>query len=144
MSQWAESLYALSSRPLTTFLSLLLLLAGAVFLYLQVPGESPWLPPCPFHRLTDLHCPGCGSTRALHRLLHGDLAGALRANALLVASLPPLGFWYVLRLLPPGTWRGLRDKPTPRWLGWSVFVVCMLFFVLRNLPWKPFVWLAPG
>ncbi|RZA12021.1 MAG: DUF2752 domain-containing protein, partial [Lysobacteraceae bacterium] len=27
------------------------------------PNSSHVLPPCPFHALTGLYCPGCGSTR---------------------------------------------------------------------------------
>jgi len=31
---------------------------------------------CPFRRCTGAYCPGCGGTRAVGRLLRGDLAGA--------------------------------------------------------------------
>jgi len=39
-------------------------------------------PPCPWHELTGWPCPGCGTTRALVRLLHADLSGALALNPL--------------------------------------------------------------
>src|SRR5690606_32381537 len=32
---------------------------------------------CPVHGVTGGFCPGCGSTRAVHELLHGDVAGSL-------------------------------------------------------------------
>jgi hypothetical protein len=35
-----------------------------------------FLPPCLFHAVTDIDCPGCGMTRAFLRLAQGDLAGA--------------------------------------------------------------------
>ena len=47
------------------------------------------LPPCPLRALTGLYCPGCGSTRTLHALLHGDLATAMAMNPLLVVSHNP-------------------------------------------------------
>ncbi|HVJ90994.1 MAG TPA: DUF2752 domain-containing protein [Labilithrix sp.] len=36
--------------------------------------------PCAFAGLFHTPCPGCGSTRAVLALLHGDLAGVLRHN----------------------------------------------------------------
>jgi hypothetical protein len=36
--------------------------------------------PCGFARLTHHPCPGCGSTRAVIALAHGDLEGVLRSN----------------------------------------------------------------
>jgi hypothetical protein len=38
--------------------------------------------PCAFARTFHMPCPGCGSTRAMLCLLHGDVAGALRMNPL--------------------------------------------------------------
>ena len=29
--------------------------------------------PCLFYALTDLYCPGCGTLRGLHELLHGRI-----------------------------------------------------------------------
>ena len=63
--------------------------AGAVVLWNVDPRQagSP-LPPCPSEWLTGLFCPGCGTTRALHALLHLDFASAMAMNPLLVLSLP--------------------------------------------------------
>ena len=38
--------------------------------------------PCPFHALTGLPCPLCGSTHALLALAHGDLRAAFGWNPL--------------------------------------------------------------
>ncbi|MEW5722540.1 MAG: DUF2752 domain-containing protein, partial [Thermodesulfobacteriota bacterium] len=48
-------------------------LAGATWLYLVNPAVSALYPPCPFHALTGLYCPGCGTLRGLNQLLHGHL-----------------------------------------------------------------------
>lgn len=100
------------------------------------------LPPCPFLALTGWLCPGCGSTRALHALLHGDLAQALAMNPLLVIAMPLLG-WMALNAagVPmPGRRLLMPWAANPKiWL-----VVLLGYAVLRNLPWMPFTLLAPG
>ena len=63
--------------------------AGARCIWLAnptVPGGI--LPVCPTKALLGIDCPGCGSPRMIHSLLHLDVACALRCNALgLVAVL---------------------------------------------------------
>src|SRR6266849_4690635 len=61
---------------------------GAVILYRFDPATVHGYPRCVFHALTGLQCPGCGTTRALHHLLHGDIAGAFRLNAMLFVAVP--------------------------------------------------------
>ena len=40
-----------------------------------------------------LNCPGCGGTRALYALLHGNVRLALKDNALLLVTLASLAVW---------------------------------------------------
>ena len=96
------------------------------------PAHLSLLPPCPFHALTGFYCPGCGSLRALHLLLHGELAGAFRMNPLLVLSLPVL---IMLRFHRPLAYK--------RWLPWSALVVLVLYGIVRNIPFWPFVLITP-
>ena len=60
-------------------------IAAAVFFF--NPALHRFYPVCQFHRLTGLNCPGCGATRALYALLHGQLSTALRDNEVLVGGL---------------------------------------------------------
>jgi hypothetical protein len=62
--------------------------AVLVALWRLDPSTSAVFPPCLFRALTGWQCPGCGSARALHALLHGQLTDALRLNPLAVAALP--------------------------------------------------------
>lgn len=61
--------------------------AGA---YAFFAGRNPYtetiFPPCVLLHLTGLQCPGCGGTRALYSLLHGDVLGSLQLNPLVIAG----------------------------------------------------------
>jgi Protein of unknown function (DUF2752) len=115
-------------------------LAVGVLLYAVEPTEAAWLPRCPVHWLTGWHCPGCGSTRAAHALLHGDVSRAAAFNPLFVVGAPVvLAFcaWQRKRLGPGWT--------TAISLRWILFLAAVLvaYTLLRNVPAWPFDLLAP-
>lgn len=78
--------------------------AIATVYFLFDPAGSVWFPRCPFLVLTGFRCPGCGSQRALHALLHGEVAEAWRLNALLLLELPLMALltaaWVMRRRFP--------------------------------------------
>jgi Protein of unknown function (DUF2752) len=94
------------------------------------------LPLCPFHSMTGLWCPLCGSTRAGYALLHGQFGTALGDNALFVMSLPLLVLLWGRRSMRGGTGRLL-----PRWLYVPALLIVLAYGVVRNLPAGS--WLAP-
>jgi uncharacterized protein DUF2752 len=69
---------------------------------------------CFFKLVTGLPCATCGSTRALGRLFHGDLAGALAMNPLATAGMLALLPWAAadLMLLTRGKAFGLELGPS--------------------------------
>ncbi len=103
-----------------------------IFVALVDPNQPGHYPACPFLTLTGHTCPGCGSLRAMHALAHGDVVGAVAHNALMVASLPVLA-WFWLRWV----WRcrtgAPRPEPAPAFVVWSFAAVVVGFWVLRNL-----------
>lgn len=112
-------------------------LAAAAFVVVGVlfavdPAATHLFPPCPLHELTGLYCPGCGSTRALHCLVRGNLSGALAYNPLMVVSIPVLTFYVVY-----------QSRIRRPWMSWAALVIVVAFGVARNLPWAPFTLLAP-
>ena len=73
--------------------------AGAVVFFFN-PGTHGFYPACLFHELTGLNCPGCGGTRSLYALLHGNVALALKDNALFVVLLAAAvgrGVWFAAK-----------------------------------------------
>lgn len=100
-------------------------------------------PGCAIQRVTGLHCPGCGSTRAAAHLADGDLKAALGSNAMVLVTIPLI--LIVLLGATLRSWTSLRLPPLPRpRILWICLVVAVLLFtVLRNLPVAPFSSLAP-
>ncbi len=119
----------------------LMVLGGAVLFWFD-PMRYPFYPICIFHKSTGLLCPGCGGLRAIHQLLHGHLAVALRLNALLVLALPGLG--WLGASLAVRKWRNQPVTPAIRpWWLWCALATTFLFGILRNLPFAQVAWLAP-
>ena len=106
-------------------------------------GIASALPPCTFHSLTGLYCPGCGGTRCAKSLLRGDLAGAFGMNAA-VAGLFVVGCG-LLGFAVAREWRGKRSAMPllPGWFAWSLAGSVVIFGLVRNLPWWPFTLLVP-
>jgi hypothetical protein len=119
-----------------------LLIGGAAVLYLFNPAQFGFYPVCFFYKTTGLLCPGCGTLRAMHQLLHGHLGAAFRFNSLIISSLP-LVAWGCLRAARDSA----ANKPAlawirPSWL-WLGLAVLIVFTILRNLPGASHYWLAP-
>jgi hypothetical protein len=114
---------------------------GAVaMVYLFNPSTHTFYPVCAFHALTGLNCPGCGTTRSLYALLHGNLRLALKDNALFILALAALAVWGGRFAV-----RKIRNQPatfniSPKFI-WLFLVVALVFAVVRNLP--GFEWLSP-
>jgi Protein of unknown function (DUF2752) len=115
----------------------------ALLLYLGDAGTISF-PVCPFYAMTGLYCPGCGTLRCLHALLHGDLWSAVSFNAMTVLLAPVLlTAWLSVGI---AAFRGRRSpklRVAPRWIGLSLAGALGLFWLLRNVPVDAFSLLAP-
>lgn len=96
-----------------------------------LPAICPW-------QMLNIHCPGCGMTRACGHLLHGDTWAAARDNPLVLLIVP----YAVYRVVESGvsalTGRALVSG-WPRWVGegyQAVFLVSYgMLATLRLLNW---------
>ncbi|QQR85410.1 MAG: DUF2752 domain-containing protein [Flavobacteriales bacterium] len=105
-------------------------LGGAVllaYLYAFDPGKGGY-PSCPFRFFTGWDCPGCGSQRSVHELLHGHFQTAWGHNAFLLLALPLAGLhWALLH------WFGEQVPTQVRRLLWWGWVAAIAGWgVLRN------------
>ncbi len=106
--------------------------AACLLLFFFPPWQYDFWPKCLLYQFTGIHCPGCGCTRALAALVHGDLRKSLACNVLLI----PYAIVILVTILCP-------KVTLNRFFAWGLATVIILFFILRNLPWHPFCLLAP-
>jgi hypothetical protein len=113
------------------------LVCGAVWLGDPMSAGGP-LPVCPTKALFGIDCPGCGSLRMIYCLLHGDVLGAARFNAVGLVSvlflLWAFGAWTYGRIVD----RRIVSWQHQRWAAMVALVLVLAWFVVRNLPMAPF------
>ena len=142
-SQLSKVKYARLGLASLFLLALTLGVLGvAVVEYLPNFRDSVNLPACGFQKATGLYCPGCGATRALRRVLRGDLLGALRYNAFIVIFAPILAYLAAVEIYDE--FRGTRPyRPSSKVLALIGICFYLAFFVLRNIPLTAFEFLRP-
>lgn len=109
------------------------------FVAMNDPSQTRLLT-CYFRETTGLPCPGCGATRAAYQLMHGNVGAALGFNAVAVLIVFPLllGFylaWAVPRLGGPE----LVKVRMPNWLAFFLLFAVLGWWVVRLLPFEPFL-----
>lgn len=85
------------------------------------PTQSTWYPQCPFYKLTQLQCPGCGATRTLYTLSQGHFSDLFRYNILFF----PLVLTAMVLFLFP---KVAQNK----FIGYIVLFVILIFWIIRN------------
>ena len=130
-------------KPWQFALVTLTILAAAIVLFRYNPATSSLYPSSPFRTLTGLYCPGCGTLRALHQLLHGHFITAFGLNPLMMISLP----FMICSYINYG-FEAIKGKPLwqisipPQWI-WFILQAIITYWIVRNIPFHPFTWLAP-
>ena len=112
---------------------LVVVMLGAAVLFLFAPERYDFYPQCPIYRYFHVQCPGCGTTRALAALLHGNFDEALHLNALTTLLMPLAAIyasaWYCRFVQrKPFRWPELPRAAVP-----SALAAAILFAVIRNL-----------
>ncbi len=117
----------------------LLLIAGAVYLFVFEPGRTGFFPPCLFRLMTSFNCPGCGTTRALHEMMHGHFQTAFMLNPLLLLSIPFLLAAFMRYTVTVLRGRIPRKNALPAPYIYAIFFIVAGFWIFRNTPLYPFV-----
>ena len=125
---------------------IMLLLFGVIaFFYFMVnPSEVDLMLKCPLYSSTGIYCPGCGSQRAAHHLLHFNIVKAASNNIIFLFALVALIYHYSIPLINQYFSKHFKSifDSTKNLL--IVLVLIILFWILRNIPYYPFTLLAPN
>lgn len=96
--------------------------------------------PCLFHKITGLHCPGCGLTRMLIALWKGNIKEAFMYNQLLFILLPffLIDVIYSIYLYITAKEDQIR-KRIPKYVPTILMIVLLIWGVIRNLSIFPYL-----
>ena len=108
--------------------------AAAVTIYgLFDPAKYAFFPKCPFVMLTGgLRCPGCGSQRAIHALLHLDIKDAFLYNPMVIISIPFL-ILLVTASIIKDTHPGFYKKMNSSLLVKLLLILIIFWRIFRNI-----------
>ena len=113
-------------------LGLLFLAVALYYFFLNPYQQTDFFMSCPFYKITGYQCPGCGSQRAFHEVLHFHFFEAFKQNALFVLGIP-----YVLLIFYANFNKEKHQKLRQLLVGNKtlliLLIVAILFGVLRNL-----------
>lgn len=113
----------------------IILLAALYLFYNLNPETQPIFPKCPFFVLTGYECPGCGTQRAIHQLLHLNIGAALKLNAFMVLAIPYVLLGVYMEYFG-GKQRNVKLYRTffGKYSALVVLIIIILYWILRNLP----------
>ncbi len=122
----------LSKRVWIAGIIAVLAISLAIVYYYFDPVEARWMPRCLWKVATGTDCPGCGSQRMAHALVHGDILGAWHANAFALCIIPLIGLLLVLELNREKYPKLYRKVHTP-WVIWTLAAAVLIWWILRNV-----------
>ena len=117
--------------------AIVILAIGILYaLFVKLTGVSI---PCIFHKVTGLHCPGCGISRMFLALLELNIVKAARYNLFVLCMLP---FFLAVSLYKAALYVRSGNSETgkaEKAFYIVALILCAVFFVLRNTNAIPFL-----
>lgn len=136
--------FTLPLRLTVTIAVVLLIAFGAVFLYNHNPTGANLVGSCLTNSLFGIYCPGCGLTRCLYSILHLDFYQAFRYNSAVFILLPVFAVYLAIRLIDwVVTGKNRIDRHIPTALFIVIFILVLIYGIVRNIPVYPFTLLIP-
>jgi hypothetical protein len=106
--------------------------ALAGFIYLQAAGKLTFF--CFWERFLHIYCPGCGGTRAVVALVHGDILMSLWFHPLVLYSVVIFGAFQVSQTFARVTkFRYTKGIRFHNWFLYGALAILILNFIEKNL-----------
>ncbi|MBR1935649.1 MAG: DUF2752 domain-containing protein [Muribaculaceae bacterium] len=125
----------MTRKRIIYIIGITIIVAAMVVIYYSYDpaGEaSSFFPRCPMLQLTGYRCPGCGSQRAIHSLLTGDVSAAWHYNPLVIVVIPIIIFYFVadrLRTRSPRFYLAIGHPA----IFITYIVAIVAWWILRNV-----------
>jgi glucan phosphoethanolaminetransferase (alkaline phosphatase superfamily) len=116
----------MTRRKIFIWIAVLCALQLVIAFYYYVTASSGYMPQCFFKSLTGWQCPGCGSQRMLHALLHGNISEAIAYNYFM-----PIILIFVLI----AAWMDIVCSHNTRKYRWIYRANIPLIFILLIVGW---------
>lgn len=112
----------------------LLIFAAAAVFYFKVLEPKQFIIPCMWNRLFQMYCPGCGGTRAIYTMLHGQFLASLWYHPLVLYSVTLLGSFLVTqtasRLTKGRLCKGMHFH---NWFLYGALAILLVNWIGKNL-----------
>ena len=103
----------------------------AWYYYRVDPSEGGGIK-CMFKLLTGYDCPGCGAQRALHAMLHGDIAAAWHFNPMIFFAIP-LALYYLVVEGFRNRWPRIHSVSVRPAAIITIFFIIIAYWIGRNI-----------
>lgn len=117
---------------------------GILALYILFnPSEIALFPKCPLYSNLGIYCPGCGSQRAVHQLLNGNIINGFRHNYLILLLIAVLVYETYIYFINTVFKKDKSNLLHNSKVTFGILFLVVSFWILRNIDYYPFTELAP-
>jgi len=110
----------------------LIIICSIIIYFIFDPSHYLWFPRCPFLIISGYKCPGCGSQRTIHALLHFNIQEAFHYNAFLVCSIPFIIILTIAEILRKSKPKFYIRVHRPLYI-YIYLIAVILWWILRNI-----------
>ncbi|WP_408612159.1 DUF2752 domain-containing protein [Flavivirga spongiicola] len=129
------------------YFTIILIIVALIFIpylyYNYNPSIYNIFPKCPLYSLTGIYCPGCGSQRATHQFLQGHILDGIKHNFLIILLVVVLLYDASIKLIKIVFNRAFINLLHASKTTYTILIIIILFWILRNINLYPFTILAP-
>ena len=123
------------NKTLTTVAAIVAAIVVVFIVLVYYHGHDPATgasPKCMFKLITGYDCPGCGSQRALHAILNGDVGRAWAFNPFVFFAVP-VGLFYIIVEGCRRRWPRLHAAAIHPVVVSIILIAVIAYSILRNM-----------